>query len=54
MRKWVIDMTMKVLQGVKALVFDVFGPGKLLDLTPDPTFDIVATDMLDLARQLGV
>ena len=30
------------------------GPDKQLDLTPDPSFDIVATDMLDLARQLGV
>lgn len=30
------------------------GPGKALDLTPDPSFEIVAADMLDLAHQLGV
>lgn len=29
------------------------GPDKQLDLTPDPSFEIVATDMLDLAQQLG-
>lgn len=29
------------------------GPDNVPDLTPDPSFDVVATDMLDLARQLG-
>jgi 2-haloacid dehalogenase len=29
------------------------GPNRQRDLTPDPTFDVVATDFLDLARQLG-
>lgn len=31
-----------------------FGPDAPPDLTLDPTFDLVATDFLDLARQLGV
>jgi 2-haloacid dehalogenase len=31
-----------------------FGPQAALDLTPDPAFDVVATNFLDLARQLGV
>ncbi len=31
-----------------------FGPDNPPDLTPDPTFDLVATDFLDLARQFGV
>jgi 2-haloacid dehalogenase len=30
-----------------------FGPGGRPDLTPDPSFDIVATDFNDLAQQLG-
>jgi 2-haloacid dehalogenase len=30
-----------------------FGPGRAPDPTPDPAFDFVATDFLDLARQLG-
>ncbi len=30
-----------------------FGPHRTPDLTPDPAFDFVATDFLDLARQLG-
>jgi 2-haloacid dehalogenase len=30
------------------------GPDKPVDLTPDPTFDLVAADFLDLAEQLGV
>jgi len=30
-----------------------YGEGRTLDLTPDPDFDVVATDFLDLARQLG-
>ena len=29
------------------------GEGRALDLTPDPDFDVAATDFLDLARQLG-
>ena len=29
------------------------GPDSHLDLTPDPSFDLVATDFEDLARQLG-
>jgi len=29
------------------------GPHLVLDLTPDPAFDIVATDFIDLAQQLG-
>lgn len=31
-----------------------FGPEATPDLTPDPAFDIVASDFLDLAQQLGV
>ena len=31
-----------------------FGPDAPPDLTPDATFDLVAPDFLDLARQLGV
>ena len=30
-----------------------FGPDNPPDLTPDPAFDLVATDFLDLARQLA-
>ena len=30
-----------------------FGPGRAPDPTPDPAFDYVATDFLDLAQQLG-
>ena len=30
------------------------GPGRAGDLTPDPTFDLVAADFLDLAEKLGV
>ncbi len=29
------------------------GPGKTLDLTPDPSFDLVADDFADLASKLG-
>jgi len=29
------------------------GPGMPVDLTPDPDFDVVASDFLDLAHQLG-
>jgi 2-haloacid dehalogenase len=29
------------------------GPHHVPDLTPDPTFEVVATDFIDLARQLG-
>lgn len=29
------------------------GPGKVLDLTPDPSFDLVVEDLEDLASQLG-
>jgi len=29
------------------------GPHRVPDLTPDPAFDIVATDFVDLAQQLG-
>jgi 2-haloacid dehalogenase len=29
------------------------GPGRAGDLTPDPTFDVVATDFLNLAERLG-
>ena len=31
-----------------------FGPDRKPDPTPDPSFDIVATDFRDLAAQLGV
>lgn len=31
-----------------------FGPDNLPDLTPDPSFDFVAADFLDLAGRLGV
>jgi hypothetical protein len=31
-----------------------FGPDRKPDPTPDPLFDIVATDFRDLAAQLGV
>ena len=31
-----------------------FGPARDVDTTPDPSFDVVATDFGDLARQLGV
>jgi len=31
-----------------------FGPDATRDLTPDPSFDLVATDFLDLARQMGL
>ena len=31
-----------------------FGPGRKPDLTPDPSFDVVAKDFNDLATQLGV
>jgi 2-haloacid dehalogenase len=30
-----------------------FGPHRAPDPTPDPAFDYVATDFLDLAQQLG-
>jgi 2-haloacid dehalogenase len=30
------------------------GPQAVPDLTADPSFDVVATDLVDLARQLGV
>jgi 2-haloacid dehalogenase len=30
------------------------GPHAVPDLTADPSFDVVATDLVDLARQLGV
>ena len=30
-----------------------FGPDRTPDMTPDPSFDVVATDFVDLARQLG-
>jgi 2-haloacid dehalogenase len=29
------------------------GPHHVPDLTPDPTCEVVATDFMDLARQLG-
>ncbi len=32
---------------------DELGPDRQQDLTPDPAFDVVATDFIDLARQLG-
>ena len=31
-----------------------FGPNDDRDLTPDPDFDIVATDFNDMASQLGL
>ncbi len=31
-----------------------FGPHNVPDLTPDPAFQIVATDFMDLSQQLGV
>lgn len=31
-----------------------YGPQAVPDLTADPSFDVVATDFVDLARQLGV
>ena len=30
------------------------GPAAIVDTTPDPSFDVVATDFTDLARQMGV
>ena len=30
-----------------------FGRQRISDLTPDPTFDVVASDIVDLADQLG-
>ena len=30
------------------------GPDATVDTTPDPSFDVVATDFVDLARQMGV
>jgi 2-haloacid dehalogenase len=30
------------------------GPHAVPDLTADSSFDVVATDLVDLARQLGV
>jgi hypothetical protein len=30
------------------------GPHRTRDLTPDPSFDIVATDFVDFAGQMGV
>lgn len=30
-----------------------FGPGSTQDLSPDPSFDVVASDFIDLARQLS-
>jgi len=29
------------------------GPDAAPDLTPDPSFDVVAADLVDLARQMG-
>jgi len=29
------------------------GPDAVPDLTPDPSFDVVAADLVDLARQMG-
>jgi 2-haloacid dehalogenase len=31
-----------------------YGPHAVPDLTADPSFDVIATDLVDLARQLGV
>ena len=31
-----------------------YGPDRVPDLTPDPSFDVVATDFVDFARQMGV
>lgn len=31
-----------------------FGPGRVPDLTPDPSFDVVASDFHELATKLGV
>ena len=31
-----------------------YGPDQAPDLTPEPIFDVVATDFLDFARQMGV
>ena len=30
-----------------------FGPGREVDVEPDPAFDVVASDFLDLAEKLG-
>jgi 2-haloacid dehalogenase len=30
------------------------GPHHVPDLTPDPTFEVVTTDFIDLARQFGI
>ena len=30
------------------------GPSSMPDLTPDPSFEVVATDFMDLAQQLGI
>jgi 2-haloacid dehalogenase len=31
-----------------------YGPPHVPDLTPDPAFELVATDFMDLAQQLGI
>ena len=33
---------------------DEFGPGRRVDTAPDPSFDLSATDFVDLAAKLGV
>ena len=33
---------------------DEYGPDREIDTTPDPDFDVVATDFNDLADKLGI
>ena len=50
------DLHAAQAQGLKAAFVPrpfEYGPDVSLDLTPDPHFDVVATDLVDLARQLG-
>lgn len=50
------DLRAAQKQGLKAAFVPrplEHGPDKQLDLTPDPAFEIIAIDMLDLAQQLG-
>lgn len=51
------DLQAAQAQGLKAAFVPrplEHGPHKQPDMTPDPAFEIVAVDMLDLAHQLGV
>src|SRR5690606_18145132 len=50
------DLQAAMTSGLRAAFVlrpEEFAPGANVDLTPDPAFDIVATDFGDLATQLG-